>query len=184
MTKPTEKSAFFIWPILFGLMACLLILSAARAQIDEVEALPPVHLPVFTDLQAVAEDARERRVPILIMFSMDECGYCIVVEEEFLKPMLRSGAYEDRVIIGMVKYDGVNSVRDFDGEMIAVGDLATRYGAPVTPTVIFVSPDGQELSPKVIGMTTVHFYGGDLDNGIDQSLQRMRHTSTAMHPSL
>ena len=184
MLNPAKKSAFFVWSALLALLLCAAVFTFANADMDDDEDLPPVHLPVFTDLQAVADEARERKLPILIMFSMDGCGYCIVVEEEFLKPMLRSGDYTDRVIMGMVKYDGVSSVRDFDGRMIPVGDLAVRYGAPVTPTVIFVDPNGKELSPKVIGMTTVHFYGGDLDNGINQSLQKMRPTNTAMRPSL
>ena len=186
MRNRAQKPAFFIWPVLLGLLLCAAILTVASADVDEDEdeTLPYVHLPVFTDLQAVAEEARERGLPILIMFSMDGCGYCIVVEEEFLKPMLRSGDYTDRVIMGMVKFDGVSSLRDFDGNDIEVGDLAVRYGAPVTPTVIFLSPDGEVLSPKLIGMTTVDFYGGDLDIGINESLQKMRSTSMAMRPSL
>jgi len=185
MLNRVQKPAFFIWPALLGLLLCVAILTVASADIDdEEELLPKVHLPVFTDLQAVADEAREQGLPILIMFSMDGCGYCIVVEEEFLKPMLRSGDYTDRVMMGMVKFDGVSNIRDFDGSDIEVGDLALRYGAPVTPTVIFVSPDGSVLSPKLIGMTTVDFYGGDLDIGINESLQKMRTTNTAMRSSL
>lgn len=186
MLNRTQKPVFFFWPVLMGLLLCAAILTAASADMDEDEdaLLPKVHLPIFTDLQAVADEARQRGLPILIMFSMNGCGYCIVVEEEFLKPMLRSGDYTDRVIMGMVKFDGVSSVRDFDGRDIPVGDLAVRYGAPVTPTVIFVSPDGKELAPKIIGMTTVDFYGGDLDIGINESLQKMRNTTMAMRPSL
>ena len=185
MQYPTQKSVFSLWPALLGLLLCTAVSSLAWAEVDdEDENLPPVHLPVYTDLQAVAAEARQRQLPILIMFSQNGCGYCVIVEEEFLKPMLRSGDYTDRVMMGMVKFDGVSRVRDFDGEMISVGDLAVRYGAPVTPTVIFVDPEGKELSAKVIGMTTVHFYGGDLDIGINQSLQKMRPTHTAMRPSL
>lgn len=185
MPYPSQKSVFSLWPTLLGLLLCASVAAVARADVDaEDEDLPEVHLPIYTDLQAVAAEARQRRLPLLIMFSQNGCGYCVIVEEEFLKPMLRSGEYSDRVMIGMVKFDGVSSVRDFDGELIAVGDLAVRYGAPVTPTVIFVDPDGKELSAKVIGMTTVYFYGGDLDAGINQALQKMRPTHTAMRPSL
>ena len=68
--------------------------------------------------------------------------------------------------------------------MVKISDLAQRYGAPMTPTVIFVNPEGHELSLRLIGMTTVDFYGGYLDQGIDQSLHKMRPTSPAMPPSL
>ena len=73
-----------------------------------------MNLPVFTDLHAVAAQARARNLPLLVMFSMDGCSYCTVVEEEFLKPMLRSGEYKGRVIMGMVKLGSYSRIRDFD----------------------------------------------------------------------
>ncbi|MFO7603607.1 MAG: thioredoxin family protein [Gammaproteobacteria bacterium] len=184
MPKPTEKPAGLPWPLLLGLLCCATLLGMTVADADETPALPPVHLPVFTDLAAVAAQAQERRLPVLLMFSMDGCGYCRVVEEDFLKPMLRSGDYRDRVIIGMIKLDSYQSLRDFDGDEVSAADLASRYRASLTPTVVFVDPEGRELAPRVIGMTTVYFYGGDLDDGINAALQKMRGTHTAMRPSL
>lgn len=182
MPNRYQKAMFFIWPALLGLLLSAAFLRPVVAEVDN--GLPPVHINIFTNLQSVADTARARRLPILLMFAMEGCAYCQTVEEEFLKPMLRSGDYENRVIIGEVRLDAGNRIRDFDGKMISVDQLALRYGAPVTPTVIFVNPEGKELSPKLIGMSTVYFYGGDLDNGIDQALKKMRPINTAMRPSL
>ena len=184
MPNRHQKALIFIWPALLGLLLSAVLLRTAAADVDDDAALPPVKISIFNDLQAVADTARARRLPMLIMFAMEGCGYCKTVEEEFLKPMLRSGEYKDRVIMGEVRLDPGTRIRDFNGRMISADQLALRYGAPVTPTVIFVGPEGQELSPKLIGVSTVYFYGGDLDNGIDQALQKMRPTSTAMRPSL
>jgi len=182
MLNRPQKSSFIPRTVLLGLLLSVAFFRPAAAEVDD--DLPPVQIKIFTNLQAVADTARARRLPILMMFAIEDCAYCQTVEEEFLKPMLRSGDYQNRVIIGEVRLDAGNRIRDFDGKMISVSNLALRYGAPVTPTVVFVSPEGKELSPKLIGMSTVYFYGGDLDNGIDQALEKMRPTNTAMRSSL
>lgn len=184
MTIRSQKVSLLIAPALLAFLLWATFLKPAGADVDDDSALPPAHVSVFTDLHAVAETARARHLPILVMFSQEGCGYCSKVREDFLKPMIRSGDYRDRVIMGEVHMDAGNSVRDFNGKMIAADDLALRYGAPVTPTVVFVDPEGRQLASKLVGMSTEYFYGGDLDNGIDQALKKMRATKTAMRPSL
>ena len=91
----------------------LLIVASVQA-----EVLPYVKVREPTDLQAVAQEARQRQLPILIMFSRDGCPYCDVVREEFLKPMLRSGDYTDRVIMLEIHSDSYAPIRDFNGQMV------------------------------------------------------------------
>lgn len=138
------------------------------------ETLPEVQIRTVTDLQAEGELARQRQVPILIMFSMTHCPYCVVVREEFLKPMLRSGDYRDKVIIREIHTDDYSTLRDFDGRPVTADELAHRYHASLAPTVVFVDADGRELARRLVGITTVDYYGGFLDEAIDSSLQRLR----------
>ncbi len=137
-----------------------------------VGAVEPVSVPRVTDLQALGAEARERNLPILVMFSAEHCPYCMVVREEFLKPMLRSGDYTDRVIIVEIESDET-TLTDFDGRPIAASDLAQRYAATLSPTVVFLDGEGHELAPRLVGITTVDFYGGYLDQAIDTSLTRL-----------
>lgn len=131
-------------------------------------------LPATRDLSALADQARERRLPILVMFSQRGCPYCTVVEEDFLEPMLRSGDYRDKIIMRRVMVDSFTPIRDFDGEEVDAGEFARRYQGYLTPTVVFLDAGGRELAPRVVGITTPDFYGGRLDEGIELSLSRLR----------
>ncbi len=122
----------------------------------------------ITDLREEAAHG----LPILVEFALHACPYCRVAEEEFLKPMIRSGAYEDRVLIRKLSMDR-RTVIDFDGQEISTHELAARYGARMAPTVVVLSPEGELLSRPVVGLKTVDFYGGYLDRAIDEAEQAM-----------
>lgn len=126
------------------------------------------------DFTRLASASDERRLPILLMFSANYCSYCVRLEEEFLKPMLRSGEYGDKVLIRKLKIDGSGSVRDFDGRQIAVEEFTGRYNISVTPTVVFLDGSGAQLAPKRVGLSTPDFYGGYLDQSIDIALDVLR----------
>ena len=142
-----------------------------------------VEVVVSTDLQADAVLAAKRKLPLLLMFSMQGCTYCEIVEEDFLRPMLISGDYADKVIIRMLMTDSFNQVKDFNGEQIEVGDLADRYNASLTPTVVFVNSQGSVIAETLVGLTTPDFYGGDLDDQIDLALQKIKTMRVARSPS-
>ena len=155
--------------------AGVFLLTVASVQ---AEVLPYVKVREPTDLQAVAQEARQRQLPILIMFSSEGCPYCDVVREEFLKPMLRSGDYTDRVIMLEIHSDSYAPIRDFYGQMISADALAHRYRAGFAPTVVFLNHQGKELAERLIGITTRDFYGGFLDEAIEESLHRLRDLAT------
>jgi thioredoxin-related protein len=126
------------------------------------------------DFSQIAHDSNDRRLPILLMFSANHCSYCVRLEEEFLKPMLRSGDYGDKVLIRKMKIDGSGTVRDFDGKLITVDEFTDRYNISVTPTVVFLDGSGAQLAPKRVGLSTPDFYGGYLDQSIDLALDVLR----------
>lgn len=152
-------------------IAILLILLLAGPAFP-VKAGSETRVPLTTDLQAAASLAHTRNIPLLIMFSLDNCPYCMVVREEFLDPMQRSGDYSNKVLMRILKMDD-NFVTDFDGRRVPVDDLAVRYGASVAPTVVLLDHHGQMLTKRLLGITTADFYGSYLDAAIDKSLQRL-----------
>lgn len=158
------------------LFAVLITFAAALTMSPALQAqdLSPVHMVDTTDLSADAQLARYRQVPILVMFATEECGYCHIIEEEFLKPMLRNDAYEEKVLIRRVMLDDYGTFTDFDGSETTSDELASRYDARLTPTLVFLGPNGKELAPRIVGVQTVELYGWDLDNGIDTSLSKIR----------
>jgi len=160
------------------LTACLSWLTFSYADVDddddeEMSGLPKIKLTKAKDLASLGALASSRKLPILIMFSMDGCDFCERMEQNYLIPMLRSGEYEDKVIIRMVKVDDYGTLRDFDGGSVASRDLPDRYGAVVTPTLVFLDSYGKELAPRIIGVGTEGFFAGEIDDAIDLALRRL-----------
>ena len=158
---------------LFKLFVAALVL-LLLSQLGMASQVPKVKVSKTKDLYADGQLARARNLPLLIMFSMDGCSYCDLVREDFLEPMLLSGDYDDKVIIRIVKVDDFDDIHDFNGKTIAADELALRYRATLTPTVVFVDYRGHQLAERLIGISTPDFYGGDLDDAIALSLSRLR----------
>ncbi|MGD8407523.1 MAG: thioredoxin fold domain-containing protein [Thiohalophilus sp.] len=156
--------------LLTFLLPLLLVSPLTSASQDK----PYYKVPHATDLQADGELASKENLPLLIMFSQSGCTYCDLVREDFLEPMRKSGDYTDKVIMRIIKLDDYGNVRDFDGQMRKPIDIAVRYRASLTPTVIFVDHRGKELTERILGISTPPLYGGLLDDAIDLSLQRIR----------
>ncbi len=132
----------------------------------------PVQVKLSTDLYQDAQLAKQKGVPIVVMFSQDACGYCNVVREQFLKPMLRSGDYTNKVIIREVKIDTFEDVRDFTGKQVPSDELSSIHRAYLTPTVVVFDSNGK-VHHRILGVTNEHYYGGELDDAINRAYSRI-----------
>jgi thioredoxin-related protein len=129
------------------------------------------------DLAADGRRARDRGVPILLLFSADYCTYCARLMEEFLEPMDRSGEYDDNILIREVKIDSYRNVVDFAGRRVSPEDLAYRYHLSVTPTLLLVDANGRELVQRIVGLGTEDLFGLYLDDAIARALARLKGTT-------
>jgi thioredoxin-related protein len=148
---------------------------------DDDEDLPPVTLVQAGNLHADGAQAHQRHVPILLMFAQHGCSWCHYVEEEQLKPMLRNADYRAQVIIRQVMTDDLGNITDFDGSQTDSNTLAIRYNASLTPTVVFVDENGKQLVPSIVGVRNTEYYGGDLDDGLSLSEQKIRQQLAALN---
>lgn len=139
----------------------------------------PARVEESRNLEADARLAQAHTLPILLSFSSEHCGYCALLEEDFLKPMLISGDYQDKILIRKIIIDSGHNLVDFDGATVGSDQLASRYRVKVVPTVLFVDARGQELAERMVGINTPEFYGGYLDQNIDTALSRVRVTPSA-----
>ena len=106
---------------------------------------------------------------LMIEFSSEDCGYCRLLEEEFLKPMLRNSEYGEKVVIRSISLSDNDTLIDFKGNSVSASEFATMYGVFVTPTLLFLDENGQEVSDKLVGIWSVDFYGGFIDERIDSA---------------
>ena len=88
--------------------------------------------------------------------------------------MLLSGEYEDKVLIRELLIDPDETLINFSGSKQNAREFAHGYQVWVTPTLLFLSPDGREMSPRVLGINTIEMYSYYVDAGIDQALARQR----------
>jgi len=109
---------------------------------------------------------------LMIEFSAEDCGYCRLLEEEFLKPMLRNSGYSKKVVIRSISLSDDYSLVGFDGQSISASKFASRYDVYVTPTLVFLNEQGEEVSEKLVGIWSVDFFGGYIDERIDSGLNQ------------
>jgi thioredoxin-related protein len=112
-------------------------------------------LPVPASLQAAAKAASGQREPLVLLVSLPGCPYCELVRRNYLLPMRAEGLHAWQIDIT----DKRTSIRDFAGEPATGAQLAQRWNATLTPTVLFFGAGGQELAPRLVGVAVPDFYG-------------------------
>lgn len=127
------------------------------------------NFPQPANFSLTAHDARIKKLPIMVLFSSVHCDYCSFIKEEFLNPMIKSGDYLDKVIIKVVEDDEGDEVIDFNKEIIDSDDFSDRYNIIFTPTIIFINSDGAEVTERIVGLGNVEYFGGFLDEAIDNA---------------
>jgi thioredoxin-related protein len=165
------------------LLAAILACGLAWLAAGSAWAVERGVLPMATDLSKLAKEAKERRAPILVLFSSAGCHYCGQVRDEFLIPTTRNADYDNKVI--MVEVEAGSSLRliDFNGKATTHGDFAARYQITMTPTVKLLDAQGREAAIPLVGIVSRDYYGGFLDQAIDAALVKIRGGSTtAINP--
>jgi thioredoxin-related protein len=161
------------WIINQLIIASVLVFLVAHSNAKDLDP----NLPQADDFALLALQANQQKLPILIMYAAETCEYCERLEEEILAPMYRSGQFNNRVIIRMI--DGINDIRDFNGNLVHADNFAYKRGVQVTPTLQFVDGSGNQLAPEMIGYNTPEFYAGYIENAIDKSQDAIKSTASS-----
>ena len=64
-------------------------------------------------------------------------------------------------------------INDFQGRSRSAADFARSYGVSLTPTLLFLDPQGKELTPRIVGVNTLEMFGLYLDAAIDEAHSRL-----------
>ena len=136
---------------------------------DETFVDPALVLPIAEDLEALGNSSRSTTVPILLMYSTEDCQFCARLESEVLGPMRLSGDDPKRVIVRKVMMEQYETLRDFSGQKRDAESYAIGQGIEVVPTVVLVDEKGNELVPRIVGYQTPGIYETYLDEAIKVS---------------
>jgi len=151
----------------------LLLLAPAIAVATAAGAAPRTEIPLATDLQADGRQARARRVPLVILFSLPGCPYCEIVRRSHLAPMLRDPDRAARAIIRQIDIDGDQPITGFSGERITPSQIAKAHGVRAVPVVAFWDGDGKTVAEPLSGMLLPDFYSAYLDDAIESARARL-----------
>lgn len=136
-------------------------------------SLAGAKVPLARDLEAAGQLAVSDCKPLLLEFSAVACEYCRLLEVEILNPILLNHDYDQRVLMRKLLIDRLDRLKGFDGGTVTAKQLAEEYRIYVTPTLLFVDAQGRELADRMIGVTTLDFYGGYLDIALEDARQKL-----------
>lgn len=120
-----------------------------------------------------AQLARAAGLPIMIIFSADDCAYCERLKQEVVMPQLQQGGLQDKVRIGEFNIHRGGKIIDFDGEQIRSRIFVSRYEIFATPTVILLDPQGHPLTDPLVGFDNARDYIDKLENAIDSAFMSL-----------
>ena len=122
-------------------------------------------MPIAKDLKTTANQSPQKVV--VLYFTAEYCMYCQALDRDVLGPVMRSGEYAEIANFLRLQHDEPETkLTDFDGSLVSNRELIQRYKVNVTPTLIFLGPNGHEVASPLIGFLTVDFYGAYLDQSL------------------
>jgi thioredoxin-related protein len=116
-------------------------------------------LPMPVDLRQAAQAAALKAEPLILMLSLPGCPWCELLRRNYLLPMRGEGAAVYECMVN----DSTARLRDAQGRLTSPQALAHAWKITITPTVVFLNAQGQEIAPRIEGVASADFIGAVLD---------------------
>jgi thioredoxin-related protein len=153
------------------LFIILLVLVSNRAAFAQT----PSELPETGDLAADVRLAAGKGVPLVVLYSRDDCSWCAKLRREHLGPLARDP--KAPALVRELHMDRATPLLDFAGRRTTSADFAKQMQAQFAPTLMFHGPGGALLAESIVGYRLADFYGAYLERAIEESrdlLQRRK----------
>ncbi len=124
------------------------------------------------DLSTDGRIAATRRIPLVVLYTREDCSWCEKVRREHLGPLSRDPATP--ALIREIYIDRATPLIDFQGRRTTSADFSREMKARLSPTVMFHAPDGKSLADPIVGFLLADFYAGYLERAIEESLAKLR----------
>lgn len=171
----TMKPLIFILSIqLYASIASASDLQQDYQTEDDDQHLPYVAIQYATDFSELAQAAHNDGKIIMLEVSASYCGYCELLEEEFIKPMLRNDDYSAVVMIRKIDLDSYQTIIDFSGNKTTPDVFARSLNVKLTPTILFFDGNGNEVSQRILGINSLDLYGGYIEDGLNNGLRKIK----------
>ena len=107
--------------------------------------------------------------PLTVMVSLEGCVFCRIARQSHLLPMARAGQP-----IVQVDMRSAQAVRDVEGRQLTHDELVRRWRVSITPTLLFLGPQGREVAERMEGAYQPDFYGPYLEQRLAQARVQLR----------
>jgi thioredoxin-related protein len=131
-------------------------------------------LPLASDLRSEARAAAQAGLPLVLVYSRPDCGYCEIVKRDYLKPLAQEARYQGRMVVRQINQGSDAVLIGFNGERTTHAQFAAAEKVRLVPVVGFYGPNGGALVPAIVGARLPDFYTGYLQSAIDQSVQALK----------
>ena len=133
-----------------------------------------IDLPEAQNLQADSQLHQSSGRVILLYVSSPDCAFCARLEEEVIGPLIKSGEYNNKIILRNMIWESSVPVINFSGEKQLPVDFLLAYKIVATPTLLFLNGDGTEVAKGITGYQGDDFYWYYLDLAIEQANDSIR----------
>lgn len=110
------------------------------------------------DWSQIARQAELAQLPLLVLFTADECAYCERLKQEVLKPLLRQEKPHRLAVFREVDINTGGKMIDFNGESIRSRLFKDRYQVFATPTLLILNAHGDPLANPIVGYNSQDEY--------------------------
>lgn len=131
-------------------------------------------IPVVDNLALAGQSSLQQGIPTVVFVSREACPYCRTLRDEILLPLQHGNKFDDRAILVEVNLDRIEPMTGFDNQLTTAQAFGELYQAQITPTLLFLDPQGQEISRRIVGISNLELYGYYLQQSIDSALQAIR----------
>ncbi len=150
-------------------LSVIFYLFSALISSDKLSAETHVAIPMAENLASSGGSVADNSKILILYIASVECPYCRRLEKDILFPLLRNPKYLSLVDIRKINLDSPKNLVDFMGRKQTSAEFALKLQAKVTPTLLFMSTTGTELSPRLIGYQGSEFYWYQLDERVKQA---------------
>ena len=138
-----------------------------------VSAASVPDLSLATNLLKDARRASQKRVPLVILFSLPNCPHCDAVRLSHLIPLQHSPESPRKPILRQVNVNGKLPLIGIDGAITTHAEFARKHAIKVAPLVMFFDEEGKQLAAPLAGSMLPDFYGAYLENALQDSLESL-----------
>ena len=119
--------------------------------------------------------AQQAGRPIVLMISREHCPYCELLKREVLQPRALHARYQNEIVLREVLIDQGLMLTNFQGRRQDAAEFSQAYGVRFTPTLLFLDPEGNELSERIVGVNTLELFNFYFESAIEEATNKILH---------